>query len=190
MREFTFKDLIKLNQLCFICGRNCCQTMITSSEHNDPITSSLKNDLLIANIKNSYKEGAYELIIDIATNHFKFVPVNAQSYIQKIGGLRLLLKCNGCNSYTYTNDFQFDKSGFILPLSLHYQVISLIDDDYLYTITTNFNPNINISRIVIDVLTKTYPLSPMKINVKAFSIYDFENVQELIKKIKLYMIFS
>lgn len=189
MEQFTLKDLIKLNQTCFVCqGESVSNTVILdqAGSENVPLACLLIGDLLQINIKNLYREGPYKLLIDISTHQFSFISPQARDYVT--GDLFLALKCNGCNSQTHTNNFEFNENGLISPISLDHQIVFIKDDSYIYQINTSFNPEINKSRIVIDSLVKTTPLSPTVINVPAFSMYDFKNIKELIKKIKLYLV--
>jgi hypothetical protein len=197
MKQFTVKDFITYNAPCFSCGESIILEFGSVELINNgkvsgqspvflkPIVSKDRTEI---SLKISYV-GSLQLWIFHKSN--KFLTTNFTGLSEYLNTHKLFLRsrCNKCNSLIDSQFIEFNlKSGFIKPVGISAEYLSIQDKSHLYCIHSKFLDDKTI--IIADRIDKTTPVSGVRIEIPLLPLYKFKDKEKIISKIKTYILFS
>jgi hypothetical protein len=194
MRKFTVKDFIAYNNPCFSCGNPInfrvgfldLETKADVSYLRPVVTPNYTEIDLI--IKYSDAE-ALKLYIVHKTNK---ILTNSNRGLTKYLSSRKLFLASACDKcYTQIEsqflDFNVDKS-YVAAVGLSTERLMVNDGTNMYQINSSFIENK--SKLLVDKLDRTKPLSPFTLDLPLIPRYRFKNKEHFISKMKTYITFS
>lgn len=187
-KTFTLKDLISYSSPCFSCQNIPTLFAIINSNNSFvkiPISSSKSSSSidLIINYNNSLA-----LSINHASNKFSSNnPTWLLSFL-KNKNISLTISCQDCNSFieSLPLSFNFNKS-FINPITLKFEMFSLIHNSNIYHIKSSFINNIT---TIIAHIPHNNSFNKIKLSLPLIPKSKFISKSKLINKIKSLILFS
>lgn len=192
MRTFTVKDFINYNAPCFSCNRKVsikigCHSLIVNEPAiylNTTVTATQTEIIL----QITYSK-ILNLIINHKTNKFTTSDPDALTEYLKIHKLFLSSFCNHC--YTSIESFYLEfnlQKGFIKPVSIKQEMLILDDNKNVYQI---FSKSIDEQTIIlVDKINRVISVTPIRFVLPLSFLYNLKNKENILKKIKTYLLFS
>jgi len=194
MRKFTVKDFIAYNNPCFSCGNQInfkigfvdLETKADTS-YLRPVVTPIRTEIDLI-IKYSNTE-VLKLFIDHKTN--KILTNSNQGLTNYLSSRKLFLSSSCDKCYTQIEsqylDFNLDK-GYVAAVGLSTERLLVNDGTNMYHINSSFIEEK--SRLVVDRLDSTKPVSPFTMDLPLLPKYKFKNKSHFVSKIKTYLLFS
>lgn len=196
MRKFTIKDFILYASPCFGCGEKISFWMGFTDLQDEKAQLTHKpimvtGDSSTLDIRTTY-HGNLFLTINHKTNKFQTSDLQEFSVFIKKHQMFLQTNCKKCHMNIDSRFLEFNLvKGFIKPIGISYEKITLTDNINYYLIGSSYFENLSIISI-IKKPTNYYDTSTtsLRLEVPILPLYKFKNKNQLIEKIKLYLLFS
>jgi len=190
MRQLTIKDIASYYSPCLACkSKTTLILSVYSAEFGyQEIVPKIIGKSMNIDLKISYYS-RFVLNIDIMSH--KFLTSNITEFMKYAAEnvFCLFVYCKSCHSYVETTKLEFNITDRILkPISLVKEGWSFIEDDSIYKVDTIMD--LDQTKIVVDKISGVKPISPWSQIVSALPIHRFGSKENMIEKIKLYMVFS
>ena len=194
MRKFTVKDFIEYNGPCFSCGNQInfrigfldLETKADISYLKPVVTSNYTEVDLIIKYSNSE---ALKLYIFHKTN--KILTNSTKGLTNYLSTRKLFLSstCDKCYTQIESQylDIHVDK-GFVAAVGISTERLMVSDGTNQYQIDSFFMAEK--SRLLVDKLDRTRPLTPLTLDLPLIPKYKFKNKEHFINKMKTYITFS
>lgn len=191
MKRFTVKDFISYNNPCFGCKVNVnFYFTVTPMDPNKGKRPGYINPIVSAGLTevDLVKSYSHSLVLSINHKTNKFAGNNKhelESYLSD-NSLSLVLECPTCRSAIFSKKLVFDfKNQNIQPTEVRREIITIEEKERVYKLKTNMEKDIT----HIEVYSN-FSRTAWELDTPALPLYKFKNKNNIIKKIKTYMIFS
>jgi len=195
MKRFTVKDFILATSPCFGCRGKLSYAIVCVDLRPEIMLTPNYKTLVVSSdyseidLKISYNAGL-KLRIYHKTNRFWSSNFKEFSKFLESHQLYLHTGCDKCQSQIDSQYLVFNLAkGFILPVGISKEHISLLDNNNIYSI---FNDTMrNETRVFIKTRDMKKSLStPTYLKLPLLFLHKFKTKNQLIDKIKLYTLFS
>lgn len=197
IKSFTVKDFITYNNPCFSCGGKINLRIAVHDIGHGEVPSyptaiitpeSSKLELVI-----TYNN---TLTLNIEHKSNKIGSNNPEWLVSYLKNKKLFLSstCNGCSSVIESDylELNLDK-GFIAPTYIRYEMLMMLDTLNMYQIKSYFVEK-KTTIVVVSVKNKENnnagKLDKIKFDLPLLPLYKFKTREQIMKKIKTYLIFS
>lgn len=199
MKKFTVKDFILSTSPCFGCRERLAFNMgsvdFSSRDPEFPISGVNTRPMVISEesstiaIRTTYVSNLH-LTIFHKTNRFQTTNLKGLKEFLKSKRVFINTQCRKCNSMINTQylDLNLDR-GFIKPVGISREDITVTDGTNNYMIhssTLDGTSTIIVSKHDV----RTVMSIPVRLEVPILPLSKFKNKEQLIEKIKLYLLFS
>ena len=192
MRKFTVKDFIAYNNPCFSCGRPVNFRIgffdLETKADNSYLRPTVTLNYTEIDLKISYRD-SLKLYIFHKTN--KILTDSNQGLTKYLSSRKLFLSssCDKCLTQIESQylDFNVDK-GYVAAVGIATERLIVEDKHNRYQIDSFFMADK--SKLVVDRIDRTTPLSPMQLELPLLPKYRFKNKEHFLHKMKTYITFS
>lgn len=188
MVNLTVKDFILYNGPCRFCKNpvNIIFSILNKNHQlHGEINLSVNEIFSQCNLKINYQNSLILSIIN-KTNEFKVNDEESFKDFLHLHELALTNSCKKCKCVIISNNLEFDvKKKRISPITLEYESLYLSGKDIDYHLDTQFK-NTYTSITIHNKITKIFE----NLNIPQSPLNSFKNKEELINKIKTYLVFS
>lgn len=192
MKKFTVKDFISYNNPCFSCGENIHFKVVTTTKDGPSdivqLRPTVKPDYTVVDLKVTYTK---TLQLWIFHQNNKIISSDIRGLTSYLEEHKLFLssRCDKCYTNIESNflEFNLDK-GYVKPVGISRELLIVSDEHNMYQIHSSFIAEQ--STVVVDKISKTTPISPVRFEAPLLPLYKFKDKEHLINKMKTYLIFS
>lgn len=191
MKQFTVKDFIAYNNPCFSCGDNIHINIVScddSAVQPSSLRPTVRPKYTTVNLHVTYQQTLQLQIIHDSNKFGSSNPEALKEYL-KTHKLYLTSSCNKCLTQieTYFLEFNMNK-GFILPVELNKESVILTDKRNRYHLLSSYSGSH--TTIWIDKADNPNYLSPVKIEAPLMPLSKFKDREQLLNKLRTYLLFS
>lgn len=196
MKRFTVKDFILSTSPCFGCASRLSFSMgfadfepgihTVSSFHKPIVITSEHSNVALRTTYNS----SLHLTIFNKTNRFQTTDLQGLKEFLKSRRMFINTHCKKCNSKIDTQylELNMDK-GFIKPVGISGEDITISDETTNYMIHSSTLDGMSTIIVMKKKMSNVMSL-PVRLEVPILPLSKFKNKEQLIEKIKLYLLFS
>jgi hypothetical protein len=193
LKKFTVKDFITYNNPCFSCGSKISFNFAFKSNDNSGllpsyIRSTVTPERTEIDLKITYSN-TLQLWIFHKSN--KILSSDMRGLTDYLAGHKLFMtsRCDKCYTAITSDNLEFNLAkGFIKPVTLSHEAITLTDDKYIYTLSNHFTQDC--SRLTIQRINKATPIAPLMFDLPLTALYKFNDREHFINKMKTFIVFS
>jgi len=185
MKRFTVKDFILYNGPCFSCGNKVNVNLVYININQfTKLPQSIKKSIIDVTLKIKY---SFSLDLQISISDNKYKVSDIEKFITYLGihELHLVSRCSHCQNLIYSNTLQFDSKGFIRPITILREVLSIESDNVFYSVMSEYAENMTYINVLNQDTNKM-----MKLDIPLVPLYKFKTKEKLLKKLKTYILFS
>lgn len=187
MKLFTVKDFIALNAPCFSCdGKITLRGRVGGS---DTLKPTVEKSHTILDLQTFYHYNL-QLRIDHKTN--KVISNDIRGCAEYLLHKKLYLTsvCEKCYTSFDSHNLSINiNKGYVEPFGISFERLHVMDDHNMYDVQSSYIDEK--SRIIVDRIDKTHPLSPIIIdNIPLITLAKVKTKERLINKLKTYITFS
>jgi hypothetical protein len=196
MKKFTLKDFILYNGPCFSCGNRINIKMVYVDSDNDGAFQNVKIhsssmplvfDKTMLDITLNVKY-SFTLNLKMFIKNNKYTASDMDKFITYLGmkDLHLISECQKCKNIVISNKLEFNSNGNIKAITILREMLSVEDTEKIYTLSSEFSNNTT----EINIYNFKTHTDPYILETPLLPLYRFKNKENLIKKLKTYILFS
>ena len=192
MKKFTVKDFITYNGPCFSCRAKVNfkvgVTYINQSIDSVHLVPVVKNDFIEIDLKINYHDGL-KLRIFPKTNKIQTSSMRGLTKYLDEHKLYLRTHCDHCYTSVESQFLEFNLlKEFIKPVGISREMVIVNDGNNMYQVHSSFIDESSV--VIIDRISKTTPITPIRMELPLLPIYKFKTKERFLEKMKTYLIFS
>jgi hypothetical protein len=189
MKKFTVKDFISYNNPCFSCGSKIWFRLglfNTTANTYAMINPVIFPDSTDIDLKITYSR-ALKLKIFHKTNKFQTSDLQGLTDYLSVHKVFCQSYCDKCKTCIESHFLEINfKKGFINPISIAKERLHLTDTHNTYSVCSHFLEGTS----VIAVFNNDHNHGGSHLNLPLLPLYKIGNRENLLSKIKTYLIFS
>lgn len=188
MKLFTVKDFIAHNAPCFSCGGKITLRG-TAGNGFDTLKPTIEKDHTILDLKTMYHYNL-QLRINHRTNQVLSNDIGGCAEYLRQKQIYLRSQCDKCYTSFDSHFLTINiNKGYVEPFGLSKERLHVSDEHNMYDVQSSYIDET--SRIVVDRIDRTRPVSPIIINdIPIITLNKVKTKERLISKLKTYITFS
>jgi len=188
MKLFTVKDFIAYNAPCFSCGGKITLKG-TADRGFDTLRPTVERDQTILDLKTMYHYNL-QLRINHKTNRVISNDIRGCAEYLQTKKIYLRSECSKCYTSFDSHFLSINiNKGYVEPFGLSTERLFVSDDHNMYDVQSSYIDEK--TRIIIDRIDKTQPISPFVIrDIPIITLSKVKTKERLLAKLRTYMTFS